>query len=200
MIEDILLLKHTGRAESDFVLRFQQLTGPVMAKGVEDTAFYCFNRLICLNEVGGNPGEFGILPDAFHAFCLRIHSKWPQTMLASATHDTKRGEDTRLRIGLLSEIPERWVDAVRRWSRINARFRRNGIPDANTEYFLYQTLAGVWPIGSERLVPAMLKAAKEAKVHTSWMDPVPVFEDALQGFVEGGDFECGIHFGPVVFP
>jgi (1->4)-alpha-D-glucan 1-alpha-D-glucosylmutase len=179
----LLLLTHTGMTESEFVLRFQQLTGPVMAKGVEDTAFYCFNQLISLNEVGGNPGEFGVSPDAFHTFCLRIQSKWPQTMLASATHDTKRGEDTRLRIGLLSEIPERWIQAVRRWSGMNAHFRPNGFPDTNTEYFLYQTLAGVWPIGCDRLVPAMLKAAKEAKVHTSWMDPDTVFEEALRTFV-----------------
>ena len=184
LIEDILLLTHTGKTESEFVLRFQQMTGPVMAKGAEDTAFYCFNRMVSLNEVGGNPGEFGTLPDAFHAFCLRIQSKWPRTMLASATHDTKRGEDTRLRINLLSEIPERWIDAVRRWSRMNARFRRNGFPDTNTEYFLYQTLVGTWPIGYDRLVPAMLKAAKEAKMHTSWMDPDPVFEEALRTFVE----------------
>ncbi|MBI5591584.1 MAG: malto-oligosyltrehalose synthase [Deltaproteobacteria bacterium] len=184
LIGDILLLTRTGRTESEFVLRFQQLTGPVMAKGVEDTAFYCFNRLISLNEVGGNPGEFGTSPDAFHAFCLRIQSDWPLTMLATATHDTKRGEDTRLRIGLLSEIPERWTRAVRRWSRMNARFRGSGFPDTNTEYFLYQTLAGAWPIGCDRLVPAMLKSAREAKVHTSWMDPYPVFEEALRAFIE----------------
>jgi (1->4)-alpha-D-glucan 1-alpha-D-glucosylmutase len=183
LIEDILLLAHTGKTEREFVLRFQQLTGPVMAKGVEDTAFYCFNRLISLNEVGGNPEDFGASPDAFHAFCLRIQSKWPRTLLAGATHDTKRGEDTRLRIDLLSEIPERWIHAVRRWSRMNARFRRKGFPDANMEYFLYQTLAGAWPIGCDRLVPAMLKAAKEAKMHTSWMDPDPVFEEALRAFV-----------------
>jgi (1->4)-alpha-D-glucan 1-alpha-D-glucosylmutase len=184
LIEDLLLLTHTGKTESEFVLRFQQLTGPVMAKGVEDTAFYCFNRLISLNEVGGNPGEFGTSPDAFHTFCLRIQSKWPQTLLATSTHDTKRGEDTRLRMGLLTEIPEHWTHAVRRWSRMNAPFRRNGFPDTHTEYFLYQTLAGAWPIGRDRLVPAMLKAAKEAKVHTSWMDPNPVFEETLRTFVE----------------
>lgn len=182
LIEEILLLTHTGNTESEFVWRFQQLTGPVMAKGAEDTAFYCFNRLICLNEVGGNPGDFGTLPDGFHAFCLRIQSKWPRTLLATATHDTKRGEDTRLRIGLLSEIQERWIDAVRRWSRMNAQFRRSGFPDTNTEYFLYQTLAGAWPIGCDRLMPTLLKAAKEAKVHTSWTDPDPVFEQALQAF------------------
>jgi len=183
LIEGLLLLTHTGKTETDFVLRFQQLTGPVMAKGVEDTAFYCFNRLISLNEVGGNPGRFGVLPDDFHTFCLQIQSKWPQTMLAGATHDTKHGENTRLRIDLLSEIPERWIHAVRRWFRINARFRRQGFPDANMEYFLYQTLVGAWPITCDRLVPAMLKAAKEAKVHTSWTDPDPVFEEALRAFV-----------------
>ncbi|MFO7707088.1 MAG: malto-oligosyltrehalose synthase [Desulfobacterales bacterium] len=184
-IEDLLLLRQTGSAEGEFVRRFQQLTGPVMAKGVEDTAFYCFNRLISLNEVGGNPGQFGTLPEAFHAFCRRIQSDWPQTLLASATHDTKRGEDSRLRIGLLSEIPERWTAAVRRWSRTNAHFRRSGFPDPNTEYFLYQTLVGAWPIGGDRLVPAMLKAAREAKVHTSWLDPAAVFEDALEAYVNG---------------
>ncbi len=185
LIEARLLLNPSGSTESEFIRRFQQLTGPVMAKGVEDTAFYCFNRLISLNEVGGNPGQFGTSPEAFHAFCRRIQTDWPRTMLASATHDTKRGEDTRVRIGLLSEIPERWISAVRRWSRMNASFRRDGFPDPNTEYFLYQTLVGAWPIGRDRLVPAMLKAVKEAKVHTSWIDSNVVFEDALRAFVEG---------------
>ena len=175
-------MKQAGKTESEFVLRFQQLTGPVMAKGAEDTAFYSFNRLICLNEVGGNPGEFGTLPDVFHAFCLRIQSQWPRTMLASATHDTKRGEDTRLRIALLSEIPERWIDAVRRWSRMNACFCRSGFPDPNTEYFLYQTLAGAWPVGCDRLGSTLLKAAREAKMNTSWTDPDPVFEESLRAF------------------
>ncbi|MBI5582061.1 MAG: malto-oligosyltrehalose synthase [Deltaproteobacteria bacterium] len=184
-MEDILLLRRAGEMESDFVLRFQQLTGPVMAKGVEDTVFYCFNRLLSLNEVGGDPGKVGTSPDTFHAFCARVQSERPLTLLASATHDTKRGEDTRLRIGLLSEMPGRWAEAVRRWSRMNAVFRRNGFPDANSEYFLYQTLVGAWPIGGDRLGPYMLKATREAKVHTSWTDPNPVFEEALQGFIEG---------------
>jgi (1->4)-alpha-D-glucan 1-alpha-D-glucosylmutase len=184
-IENVLLLRWPGEMESDFVLRFQQLTGPVMAKGVEDTAFYCFNRLLALNDVGGDPGGFGTSPGAFHDFCARVQSERPLTLLASATHDTKRGEDTRLRIGLLSEMPERWAEAVGRWSPMNAVFRRSGFPDANSEYFLYQTLVGAWPIGSDRLGPYMLKAAREAKVHTSWTDPSPVFEEALQRFVEG---------------
>ena len=183
-IEDLLLLRQTNGTQSDFVLRFQQLTGAVMAKGVEDTAFYCFNRLVALNEVGGDPGGFGTPPEDFHAFCGRIQVDRPRTLLASATHDTKRGEDARLRIGLLSEIPERWAEAVRRWSRMNAIFRRKGVPDANSEYLLYQTLVGAWPIGGDRLVPYMLKAAREAKVHTSWTHPDPAFEEGLQAFVE----------------
>jgi len=183
-IEDLLLLARTGEPAGDFVLRFQQLTGPAMAKGLEDTVFYRFNRLVALNEVGGDPAVFGITLDAFHAFCRRIQAEWPQTQLASATHDTKRGEDTRLRVGLLSEVPRRWADAVRRWSRMNARFRRSGVPDANTEYFFYQTLAGAWPIDCDRLTSAMLKAAKEAKVHTSWTDPDPVYEESLRVFIE----------------
>ena len=184
-MEDVLLLRRSGKMESDFVLRFQQLTGPVMAKGVEDSAFYCFNRMLALNEVGGDPGRFGTSPDVFHDFCAGVQSARPLTLLASSTHDTKRGEDTRLRIGLLSEIPELWVEAVRRWSRMNAVFRRGRFPDANSEYFLYQTLVGAWPIGSDRLGLYMMKAAREAKVHTSWTDPDPVFEEALQRFVEG---------------
>ena len=185
VIEKILLLKQTGPAESELVRRLQQLTGAVMAKGVEDTAFYCFNRLIALNEVGGNPGKFGEPLESFHAFCRRIQSDWPETMLSSATHDTKRGEETRLRIALLSEIPEQWAAAVKRWSQMNGPLRRSGLPDPNTEYFLYQTLVGAWPIGGDRLVPAMLKAAREAKVHTSWLDSNSVFEGALEVFVRG---------------
>jgi (1->4)-alpha-D-glucan 1-alpha-D-glucosylmutase len=185
MIEAVLLLERAGEMESDFVLRFQQLTGPVMAKGVEDTAFYCFSRLLALNEVGGDPGRFGTSPEAFHACCARLQSERPQTLLASTTHDTKRGEDARLRIGLLSEMPERWAEAVVRWSRVNAVFRCNGVPEADIEYALYQTLVGAWPIGIDRLGPYMLKAAREAKVHTSWTDPDPVYERTLQRFVEG---------------
>jgi (1->4)-alpha-D-glucan 1-alpha-D-glucosylmutase len=184
-LEDILLLRLKGEAETDFVLRFQQLTGPAMAKGLEDTTFYCFNRLVALNEVGGNPGQFGTPPEAFHAFCRHIQTQWPQSLTATATHDTKRGEDTRLRIALLSEVPQRWAQAVRRWFRMNAPFRRHGLPDANSEYFLYQTLVGTWPIAPGRLLPYMLKAAKESKVHTSWTDPNPAFEQSLQAFVEG---------------
>jgi (1->4)-alpha-D-glucan 1-alpha-D-glucosylmutase len=184
-LQDVLLLGFRGVPEDEFILRLQQLSGPAMAKGVEDTAFYCFNRLISLNEVGGNPGRFGVSPAAFHEFCTHIQSRWPQTMLATSTHDTKRGEDTRLRISLLSEMPQQWGAAVDRWAQMNAPFRTAGRPDAGMEYLLYQTLVGAWPIGPDRLWPAMLKAAREAKVHTSWIEPKPRYEQALKAFVEG---------------
>jgi (1->4)-alpha-D-glucan 1-alpha-D-glucosylmutase len=182
LIEDILLLRARGPAESEFVLRFQQLSGPATAKGVEDTAFYGFNRLIGLNEVGGDPGRFGHSADAFHGFCRHLQSAWPQSMRAVATHDTKRGEDARLRIALLSEIPEAWTQAVARWSRMNAGLKRGGLPEANSEYFLYQTLVGAWPIDADRLSATLRKAAREAKTHTSWTDPDPGYEAALTAF------------------
>jgi (1->4)-alpha-D-glucan 1-alpha-D-glucosylmutase len=182
--KDLLLLRLDGRTEADFVMRFQQLTGPAMAKGVEDTAFYCFNRLISLNEVGGDPSRFGVSIKAFHRFCRYLQTHWPQTMLTTATHDTKRGEDTRLRIHLLSEIPEKWSDKVQRWFGMNAAFHRDGFPDPNTEYFLYQTLVGAWPISLKRLQTYMEKAVREAKVHTSWTQPNERYESILKRFVK----------------
>jgi (1->4)-alpha-D-glucan 1-alpha-D-glucosylmutase len=181
----ILLLRHRGQLETEWVMRLQQLTGPVMAKGLEDTAFYCFNRLVSLNEVGGDPGHFGLSPDEFHRACAETQARWPRTMLASSTHDTKRSEDVRARINLLSEIPQRWTEAVRRWAELNGRYRREGFPDRNTEYLLYQTLVGGWPIEIDRLLAYMEKASREAKTHTSWTDPNPIYDDALRAFVEG---------------
>jgi len=184
LLAAVLGLQLRGPLEAEFVMRFQQLTGPVMAKGVEDTAFYNFNRLISLNEVGGDPTRFGVSPRGFHADCALIQAHWPQTLLTTSTHDTKRGEDTRLRISLLSEIHGLWSRAVRRWFRMNAGLRRDGLPDANTEYFLYQTLVGTWPIRPQRLKNYMKKSAREAKVHTSWRKPDPQYEAILQRFVE----------------
>ena len=181
--EDLFCLGLKGQMESDGVMRFQQLTGPAMAKGVEDTAFYCFNRLISLNEVGGDPARFGVSPAAFHDFCRQIQTHWPQTMLTTSTHDTKRGEDTRLRIGLLSEILQRWSEAVRRWFEMNAAFRKDGVPDPNTEYLLYQTLVGSWPIDVYRLSSYMRKAVREAKTRTSWTRPDDRYEKSLDQFV-----------------
>jgi (1->4)-alpha-D-glucan 1-alpha-D-glucosylmutase len=182
-LHDLLLLRVRGDFENELVMRFQQLTGPTMAKGLEDTVFYCFNRLISLNEVGGDPGCFGVSPAAFHQACLEVQQRWPVGMLATSTHDTKRSEDVRVRIHLLSEIPARWAEAVRRWALLNERHRRGGWPDRNTEYLLYQTLVGAWPLESERALTYMEKAIREAKVHTSWTDMNADYEEAVRGFV-----------------
>ena len=182
-LRDLLLKRTTGLPENEFALRFQQLSGPVMAKGVEDTTFYQFNRLVSLNEVGGNPGRFGTSVDEFHEANVRMARDWPGTLLASSTHDTKRSEDVRARISLLSEIPEEWGAAVARWAERNARHRIEGLPDANAEYLLYQVLVGAHPLDVDRAVAFMEKASREAKQHTSWVDPVPAYDEALAAFV-----------------
>jgi (1->4)-alpha-D-glucan 1-alpha-D-glucosylmutase len=179
---DLLQLRVTGPLESTLVMRFQQHTGPVMAKGVEDTVFYNYNRLIALNEVGGDPGRFGLALDDFHAGCRETQKRWPTTMLASTTHDTKRSEDVRARIALLSEMPEAWAAAVERWAAANERHKRDGMPDRNFEYLLYQTLFGAWPIEVERIVATMMKAAREAKAYTSWNTPNAAYEEAVSAF------------------
>jgi (1->4)-alpha-D-glucan 1-alpha-D-glucosylmutase len=166
-------------------MRFQQLTAPAMAKGVEDTAFYNFHRLISLNEVGGSPDAFGTSAAEFHRRCCETLRRWPRAMLATSTHDTKRGEDVRARLSLLSEIPEQWGAAVRRWFERNGKHRHGDLPDRNAEVLLYQTLAGAWPLSVERAAAYMEKAAREAKAHTSWMHVNPEYEEALQGFVRG---------------
>jgi (1->4)-alpha-D-glucan 1-alpha-D-glucosylmutase len=183
-LHDVLTLRIRGRAESDFVMRFQQVTGPVMAKAVEDTALYCFNRLVCLNEVGSDPRNFGTSPAEFHRACETAQHQWPRTMLTTSTHDTKRSEDVRARIALLSEIPARWAAAVARWSTRNARYRRGEFPERNMEYLFYQTALGAWTLEPARAVAYMQKAAREAKVHTSWTAQNPVYERALKDFVE----------------
>lgn len=183
-IGDILMLRVRGARESEFLLRFQQFTSPVMAKGVEDTAFYCFNRMIGMNEVGGSPGRDGISIEEFHGYCERMQATLPRTMTALSTHDTKRGEDVRARLAALTEIPGRWKSALSRWSRMNAPFKTRNFPDRNTEYFLYQTLIGAWPISRERVLAYLEKAVREAKQHTSWTSQNKEFEDALRGFIE----------------
>ncbi len=181
--EELLLLEVDGEVESELVMRFQQFTGPVMAKGVEDTAFYNFNRLASLNEVGGDPGRFGVSPDEFHQAARQIQERWPLTMLSTSTHDTKRSEDVRARIDVLSEVPEAWKAAVTRWGRRNQRYRVGEWPDHNTEYLLYQTLVGAWPVSEERILQYMEKAVREAKRYTSWSSQNAGFEDALAGFI-----------------
>ena len=165
-------------------MRFQQLTGPAMAKGVEDTAYYCYNRFIALNEVGGDPSQFGTSLGEFHRACGQTSLHWPHGMLATSTHDTKRGEDVRARLALLSEIPGRWATAVRRWSAMNEAHRERGWPDRNVEYFFYQTLVGAWPLPVDRALACMEKAAREAGQHTDWIQRHNGYETALRHFVE----------------
>jgi (1->4)-alpha-D-glucan 1-alpha-D-glucosylmutase len=192
-LRGVLCLEVPSEAAAELAMRFQQLTPPAMAKGVEDTAFYVFNRLVAANEVGGDPGRFGVAPEEFHRRCVETAERWPRTLLATATHDTKRGEDMRARLYLLSEMPGRWGEAVRRWFAHNARHRVGGLPDAGAEYLLYQTLVGAWPLDAERAVAYMEKAAREAKVHTSWTRPDTAYEEALRAFVSAlaadGEFQ-----------
>lgn len=182
---DLLVLNVKGEVEAELVMRFQQFTGPVMAKGVEDTVFYIYNRLVSLNEVGGDPGKFGYSANEFHSACIAAQEKWPRRMLSTSTHDTKRSEDVRARLDVLSEIPEEWQAAVESWSAANAKYKTGDAPDANDEYLIYQTLVGAWPLSSERLAAYMEKAAREAKRHTSWTAPDPDYEQALQNFISG---------------
>ena len=177
-----------------FVARFQQFTAPVVAKGVEDTAFYRYNRLIALNEVGGHPDHFGFSLKAFHAAQEDRARRWPTTMLGSSTHDTKRSEDARARLAALSETASGWRMALRRWSLVNRSHRSDvrgePAPSPGDEYHFYQALIGIWPGGSPeelaaRLKAYMLKAAREAKLRTSWINPDTEYEAALERFVEG---------------
>ena len=185
------------RPSASCVLKFQQTTGPVMAKGVEDTIFYVYNRLVSLNEVGGEPDRFGRSVAEFHRDNLARSERWPHAMLATSTHDTKRSEDVRARISVLSELPREWSGALGRWRRLNARHRRRvdgyAAPDRNDEYLLYQTLLGVWPFEPldgagraelvERVQAYLLKATREAKVHTTWINPNQEYDQAVADFI-----------------
>ncbi|HEY8996833.1 MAG TPA: malto-oligosyltrehalose synthase [Edaphobacter sp.] len=186
-LRDVLTMVVTGRRESEFVLRFQQFTGPVMAKGVEDTAYYCYNRLSGMNEVGGNPSGNGVSVAEFHAYNEKMQATHPLTMTALATHDTKRSGDVRARLAVLSEIPGRFGAAIQRWARMNGSFRRRSVtgamPDPNTEYLYYQTLIGAWPLTVERAQAYMLKAVREAKLQTTWVANNREFEDTLMDFI-----------------
>jgi len=194
-LHDVLTLRYPEWASEadrqerlDFVRRFQQITGPVTAKGYEDTVFYRFNRLVSLNEVGGDPSRFGTALSEFHAENAERRRRSPHTLSATATHDTKRGEDVRTRINVLSEIPAEWRARLRAWQGHNRRHRTvvDGVPTpgANTEYLLYQTLVGAWPISAERLRAYMFKATREAKVHTSWVNPNTRYDEALARFID----------------
>jgi (1->4)-alpha-D-glucan 1-alpha-D-glucosylmutase len=183
-LAELLLLRHPGHPESELALRFQQTSGAVMAKGVEDTLFYSYGRFAALNEVGSDPGRFGVSVQELHDAMAGRGREYPWSILATSTHDTKRSEDMRARLAVLSEVPERWIAAVRRWAGLNERHRRGGMPERNMEYLLYQTLVGAWPMSVERAQRFMEKAAKEAKVHTSWINPDETYDRALAAFVE----------------
>jgi len=202
-LRDALLMRHPQRSDAHeqaerrrFAMRFQQTTGPVTAKGVEDTALYLYNRLVSLNEVGSDPARFGEPLVTFHEKNARRLERWPDSLVCTATHDTKRGEDVRARINVLSEVPAAWAAHVRRWRMINRRFKQDldgqAAPDRNDEYLLYQTLVGIWPAegdesaaGSlvDRVASYMEKATKEAKQRTSWVNPDTGYDQALREFV-----------------
>ncbi len=183
-IQRLLLLQVSGDQEAEFAARFQQLTGPAMAKGVEDTTFYTYNRFVARNEVGGDPGRFAVSVEDFHHALSEAGRLWPRTMTTTDTHDAKRSEDVRMRLAILSECPRQWCGAVRRWSDAAAKYRTGSFPDRNTEYFFYQTLVGAWPLERDRALSYMEKAIREAKRLTSWTSPDPAYEEAVRRFVE----------------
>jgi (1->4)-alpha-D-glucan 1-alpha-D-glucosylmutase len=202
-LRSVLLLENGISAEQyrerlRFTLKFQQLTGPVMAKGLEDTACYIYNRFISANEVGGSPAQFGISLEEFHHGNLERAKDWPGSMLGTSTHDSKRSEDVRARLNVLSEMPKQWSSQVTNWRRANRSKKKvladgRSVPDANEEYFLYQTLVGAWPTESDdatgqeftkRIQGYMTKAIHEAKVNLSWINPNPDYTDAMHRFIE----------------
>ncbi|MGB7250995.1 MAG: malto-oligosyltrehalose synthase, partial [Phormidesmis sp.] len=203
LIEKFLSLEYEETLPSEersqwlhFVMRLQQFTGPLMAKGIEDTLFYVYNRFIGLNEVGAAPNHFGISLDSFHEYNQYQQEHWPNTLNATSTHDTKRSEDVRSRLSVISEIPEDWETQVTAWSELNADKKRpisdeRMVPEPNDEYFLYQTLVGAYPFDDqelpefkERIKDYVVKAVREAKVHTAWLRPDSDYEDGYVSFVE----------------
>lgn len=203
-VRDLLLKQRDARTEEDeqlqqqFMMKFQQITSPVTAKGVEDTAFYIYNRLVSLNEVGGDPEQFGLSVETFHRHMQERQARWPLALSATSTHDTKRSEDVRARINVLSELPQEWRTHVLHWAKLNKRFKTevegDDAPDRNEEYLLYQTLIGAWPFEEldamgfrmfqARIQQYLAKAIKEAKVHTSWVNPNPAHEEAVANFID----------------
>ncbi len=181
-----------------FAMKFQQITSPVMAKGLEDTSAYIYHRLLSLNEVGGDPRRFGVTLSAFHKANRARATHWPHALLTTSTHDTKRSEDVRARLNVLSEMPSAWRLALRHWSSANIKLKQkvDGLlaPTANDEYLIYQTLLGIWPLNdpdqtelaqlSMRIAEYMVKAVREAKVHTSWINPNTDYENAVLAFAD----------------
>jgi len=203
-LEAVLLLDDPSGLEAaqktqrrHFVLSFQQFTGPLMAKGLEDTAFFRHTPLASLNEVGGQFTKFGSTPADFHSMNLNHHAEWPNTMLATSTHDSKRSEDVRARLNVLSEIPAEWDRAILQWRALNARHKTDlpggAAPSPAEEYMFYQDLAGIWPLTEStrgenddlrgRVQAYMQKALREAKLHTSWINPNQTYEQAVENFI-----------------
>lgn len=198
-LEEVLTLRaapHLSPGQRErrlsFVMRWQQFSGPIMAKGVEDTVLYIYNPLVSANEVGGSPDRAAEPVEAFHAFCADRMKHWPRVMNTSSTHDTKRSEDVRARINVLSEIPAEWNRRLKRWSQWNRKTHANGrpVPDPSEEVLLYQTMLGAWPLDPggvsafrKRLEDYMTKAVREAMVHTRWSRPNPQHERAVTGFI-----------------
>ncbi|HEY6464788.1 MAG TPA: malto-oligosyltrehalose synthase [Candidatus Acidoferrales bacterium] len=202
-VSDVLLLRSVPHVRADqrerrlaFVGRWQQFTGSIMAKGLEDTALYVYFPLSSLNEVGGDARAFDASVPAFHEYIIERRNKWPYAMNATTTHDTKRSEDARARIAVLSEIPDEWEKALHEWSGLNEKYRTQAdtgaVPDHNEEYLFYQTLIATWPLQPEdwanlvkRLQDYLIKAVREAKVHTRWSEPNEPHEKALCAFIAG---------------
>jgi len=187
--------RQAQQARQYFLMRFQQFTGPVMAKGFEDTLLYVYNRFLSLNEVGGDPRAFGLSLDQFHRFNELRARNWPYAMSATSTHDSKRGEDVRARLNVLSEIPDRWQQAVTRWAQMNEPHKQMAgdvlAPHRNDEYLLYQTLVGALPFDEreydsfrQRISDYVIKAVREAKTYTDWVDSNEPYEGACRQFVE----------------
>ncbi len=179
----ILLLEED--ASEEFVTRFQQTSPPVTAKGVEDTAFYRYGRLMALNEVGGEPGRFGVSVADFHAANAERARRFPRNLLVTSTHDTKRSADVRARIGALASMPDDWAAAVRRWLDLTRDLVTDGAPDGAERYMLLQNVVGAWPISAERLEGFVQKSLREAKVHTTWVEPDEAYERAVRRYATG---------------
>jgi len=229
-IRDVLLVRNRPHllpdqreARLNFVMRWQQVTGPIMAKAFEDTFLYVYNPLISLNEVGGEPRPSAAVAESFSRFVADRRKRWPDSMNATTTHDTKRAEDVRARISVLSEIPGQWKERLERWSKLNAKYKTQvdgqQVPDRNEEIFLYQTLLGMWPAGGhedallvDRLQAYSIKATREAMVYTRWTLPNTAHENALKKFVASilksansnvflrdfGEFQQSIAYGGMV--
>jgi len=179
-IASMLLLER--QAPARFVTRFQQTTPAVTAKGVEDTAFYRYCRLLALNDVGGDPSRFSLDVSTFHAHCLERGERFPLNLLTTMTHDAKRSGDVRARIGALASMPNEWTERVTRWFELTDHLRSGGAPDDVERYFLFQTLVGAWVISPERIEAYMEKALHEAKRNTNWIEPNTDWEDAVKRF------------------